>query len=70
MWTKWAEWSGSARVVKIVPTSTMVENRYYPQDCDIVSGNCLGYGADGYALIVVGAHDSQCVIATGFNGMY
>jgi hypothetical protein len=70
IWTEWAEWSGSARVVKNVPTSTLFENRYYPQDCGIVSGNCLGYGADVYAHIVVGEHDPQCVIATGFDGMY
>ena len=70
IWTKWAEWSGSARVVKNVSTSTMVENREYTHDCGIVSGHCLGYGADGYALIVVGAHESHSVIATGFDGMY
>jgi hypothetical protein len=70
IWTKWAKWSGSARVVKIVPTSTMVENRVYTPDCGIVSGNCLGYGADVYGHTVVGAHESHSVIAMGFNGMY
>jgi hypothetical protein len=70
IWTEWAEWSGSARVVKNVPTSTLFENRVYPQDSDIVSGNCLGYGADAYAHTVVGAHESHSVIATGFDGMY
>ena len=69
-WTKYTEWTGSARVVKNVPTSTMVENRDYPQDCDIVSRNCLGYGADVYGHTVVGAHESHSVIAMGFNGMY
>ena len=48
----------------------MVENRVYPQDCGIVSGNCLGYGADAYAHTVVGAHESHSVIATGFDGVY
>jgi hypothetical protein len=70
IWTKLTEWGGSARVVKNVPTSTMVENREYTHDFGIVSGNCLGYGADVYGHTVVGAHESHSVIAMGFNGMY
>jgi hypothetical protein len=36
---------GIGWIVKIVPTSTLVENLEYTHDCDVVYGLCHCYGA-------------------------
>jgi hypothetical protein len=44
---------GMGWIVKIVPTSTMVDNREYSHDCGVVYGLCHCYGAHVRRHIVV-----------------